>query len=44
MFESVGDRVLSVPVRVFVSGGDRVLSVPVRECLCQVVIGCCLSQ
>ena len=27
---SVGDRVLSVPVRVSVSVGDRVLSVPVR--------------
>ena len=44
VFVSVGDRVLSVPVRVFVSVGDRVLSVPVRECLCQLVIGCCLSQ
>ena len=41
---SVGDRVLSVPVRVFVSVGDRVLPVPVRECLCLLVIGCCLSQ
>ena len=41
---SGGDRVLSVPVRVFKSVGDRVLSVPVRECLCQVVIGCCLTQ
>ena len=41
---SGGDRVLSDPVRVFVSGGDRVLSVPVRECLSLLVIGCCLSQ
>ena len=31
---SVGDRVLSVPVRVFVSVGDRVLSVPVSVCVC----------
>ena len=30
----VGDRVLSVPVRVFVSVGDRVLSVPVSVCVC----------